>query len=153
MSTELPVATRHRRVMTEKLLKATLNSHKQQQHYKLNVTGDICSTTNLVDDWFDFYGKNWLDCHKIDFETDGRVKTEMSSKVRGSQDQMWRCSKFNQPSQLINNSHFRLQLNVRVTIILYLRSGVKWHFVGNTRLSTFLTSNQKDKLCVLFVTP
>ena len=32
VSIELPVATRHRRDMTEKLLKATLNSNKQQQH-------------------------------------------------------------------------------------------------------------------------
>ena len=31
VSTELPVATRHRRDMTEKLLKATLNPNKQQQ--------------------------------------------------------------------------------------------------------------------------
>ena len=30
-STELPVATRHRRDMTEKLLKAMLNPNKQQQ--------------------------------------------------------------------------------------------------------------------------
>ena len=30
MSIELPVATRHRRDMTENLLKATLNTHKQQ---------------------------------------------------------------------------------------------------------------------------
>ena len=30
MSTELPVATRHRRDMAEKLLKATLNPNKQQ---------------------------------------------------------------------------------------------------------------------------
>ena len=32
MSIELPVATRHRCDMTEKLLKATLNPNKQQQH-------------------------------------------------------------------------------------------------------------------------
>ena len=32
MSIELPVATRHHRDMTEKLLKATLNPNKQQQH-------------------------------------------------------------------------------------------------------------------------
>ena len=31
MSIELPVATRHRRDMTEKLLKATLTPNKQQQ--------------------------------------------------------------------------------------------------------------------------
>ena len=31
VSIELPVATRHRRDMTEKLLKATLNPNKQQQ--------------------------------------------------------------------------------------------------------------------------
>ena len=31
VSTELPIATRHRRDMTEKLLKATLNPNKQQQ--------------------------------------------------------------------------------------------------------------------------
>ena len=31
VSTELPVATRHHRDMTEKLLKATLNPNKQQQ--------------------------------------------------------------------------------------------------------------------------
>ena len=30
MSIELPVATRHRHDMTEKLLKATLNTNKQQ---------------------------------------------------------------------------------------------------------------------------
>ena len=34
MSIELPVATRHRRDMTEKLLKATLNPNKQQQQHK-----------------------------------------------------------------------------------------------------------------------
>ena len=34
VSIELPVTTRHRRDMTEKLLKATLNPNKQQQqHY------------------------------------------------------------------------------------------------------------------------
>ena len=33
VSLELPVATRHRRDMTEKLLKATLNTNKQQQQY------------------------------------------------------------------------------------------------------------------------
>ena len=32
MSIELPVATRHRRDTTDKLLKATLNPNKQQQH-------------------------------------------------------------------------------------------------------------------------
>ena len=31
VSIELPVATRHRRDMTEKMLKATLNLNKQQQ--------------------------------------------------------------------------------------------------------------------------
>ena len=31
--TELPVATRHRRDMTEKLLQATLNPNKQQHNY------------------------------------------------------------------------------------------------------------------------
>ena len=35
VSIELPAATRHRRDMTEKLLKATLNLNKQQLH-KLN---------------------------------------------------------------------------------------------------------------------
>ena len=34
VSTELPVATRHRRNMTEKLLKATFNPNKQQQQHK-----------------------------------------------------------------------------------------------------------------------
>ena len=32
VSTELPVATRHRHDMAEKLLEATLNPNKQQQH-------------------------------------------------------------------------------------------------------------------------
>ena len=32
VSTELSVVTRHRRDITEKLLKATLNPYKQQQH-------------------------------------------------------------------------------------------------------------------------
>ena len=32
VSTELPVSTRHHCGMTEKLLKATLNSNNQQQH-------------------------------------------------------------------------------------------------------------------------
>ena len=32
MSIELPVATRHYRDMTEKLLKVTLNPNKEQQH-------------------------------------------------------------------------------------------------------------------------
>ena len=34
VSTERPDATRHRRDMTEKLLKATLNPNKQQQQHK-----------------------------------------------------------------------------------------------------------------------
>ena len=34
MSIELPVATRHRRDMAEKLLKATVNQNKQQQQEK-----------------------------------------------------------------------------------------------------------------------
>ena len=34
VSIKLPVATRHRRDMTEKLLKATLNPNKQQQQHK-----------------------------------------------------------------------------------------------------------------------
>ena len=34
VSTELPPATRHRRDMTEKMLKATLNLNKQQQQHK-----------------------------------------------------------------------------------------------------------------------
>ena len=37
VSFELPVATKHHRDMTEKLLKATLNSNKQQQHDLSNV--------------------------------------------------------------------------------------------------------------------
>ena len=34
VSIELPVATRHRRDMTEKLLKATLNPNEQQQQLR-----------------------------------------------------------------------------------------------------------------------
>ena len=34
VNTELPVVTRHRRDMTEKLLKATLNPNKQQQQQR-----------------------------------------------------------------------------------------------------------------------
>ena len=34
VSTELPVATRYRRDMTEQLLKATLNPNKQKQQHK-----------------------------------------------------------------------------------------------------------------------
>ena len=36
VSIERPVATRHRRDMTEKLLKATLNPNKQQQQQQMN---------------------------------------------------------------------------------------------------------------------
>ena len=43
MSVELPVATRHRRDMTEKLLKAKLNPNKQQQQDPFGVYGDLSS--------------------------------------------------------------------------------------------------------------
>ena len=37
VSTELPVVTSHRRDMTEKLLKATLNPNKQQQQQVFEI--------------------------------------------------------------------------------------------------------------------
>ena len=40
VSIELPVATRNRRDMTEKLLKATLNPNKQQQEQQDSVSLD-----------------------------------------------------------------------------------------------------------------
>ena len=50
VSIELPVATRHRRDMTEKLLKVTLNPNKQQ--FSLNYSQIPSLSVLLIDMFF-----------------------------------------------------------------------------------------------------
>ena len=51
VSIELPVATRHRRDMTENLLKATLNPNKQQQQTLRNASCSFVHSSASVLEW------------------------------------------------------------------------------------------------------
>ena len=63
VSTELPVATRHHRNMTEKLLKATSNPNKQQQHTKcsdwLGIRWSACDRTTQGN-WYVEFSAQWI---------------------------------------------------------------------------------------------
>ena len=85
---------------------------------------------------------------KSHFEKDGRVILELSSQVIGSHDQMWRCSKFNQPSQLVNNDH-SAHGPIKLCLCLGLRSQSTVHVFSHFKLP--LKKARQMKIAVALV--